>query len=630
MKMKLNNLVNSWKSLFALVLVCCMLMTLATPPEKVFAADNADYCFELRNNNDFTAIKGATGQIYIVRDGSIIATYPVTEYKSGYSSTAYKATIDKSLIQSDDRVFFDMNCDGYEGSLVAMHGSATVEEAVTGISGRYIDLWLNDNSRMESAYLKEKYIECGTYDSWEKLLSDMSKVLANKEKGNHIYRLSDSLSAKLKNEGILTYAEGYNVWQIDSYDGYDFYSDQLGSDPRGGDYYYNNYMGGSLPSADGDKAIICCLNDHRYMTTSTQEAEFERKLASLFAAGGALAHTKNLSKTEAVVEFMKYINANVRGISSYNAVDHSGYSALCQGQATCQGKAILLYRMLREVGIANRIVMGMDAAAHTYNLVLIDGKYYYTDPSTTDIILKGTNNFKPAELQPHYLTDRYKNNILSKLSATDYPLPSSGSGSGNLGTGSGNTTNNDNASNNNNTNSDATNNDTTNNDSQSEYKVLDGAESTYEPEMKEFSLRAEGALEKFVSVEVDGKEVDKKYYTVKEGSTIVIFTKEFMDTLSEGEHTITFNFIDGKASTNINVAAKAPTTENVEDASTEAVTEDVLEEETENNDTSKPDKEEKDGVPGYVWGILVVVVLAAAGAAGVIWYRKNNEGKSEE
>lgn len=635
MKMKLNNLVNSRKSLFALALVCCMLVALATPPEKVYAADNADFCFELADSNDFSKIKGATGQIYIVRDKQIVATYPVTEYQSGYSSTAYKATIDKSLMQENDLVYFDMNCDGYLGSLSAMHGLGkyyqTLEEVVASPTGRYLSSWLNDTSYMMTATLRTKDIECGTYDSWEKLISDMSKVLANREKGNHIYRLSESLSAKLKSEGMLTYLEGYNVWQIADYAGYDFYSDQLGSDPRGGDYYHNNYLGGTLPSADGDVAITCNVNDHRYMTTSAQEAEFERKLASLFAAGGALAHTKNLGKSEAVVEFMKYINANVRGISSYNAVDHSGYSALCQGQATCQGKSMLLYRMLREVGIANRIVMGMDAAAHTYNLVLIDGKYYYTDPSTTNVILKGTNSFKPAELQPQYLANRYKNNILSKLSATDYPLPSSENNS--------NTGNNNNATNNNNTiNNSATNNDVTqngdatqNDDKQQEYKVLDGADSTYDAETKEFSLRADADIEKFVSVAVDGEIVDPKYYTVKEGSTIIIFTKEFMDTLSEGEHVVTFNFTDGIATANIKVATgNVQETEDVTES-----TEGIPEESTENTDTddnridnTKPNKEEKGGIPAIVW-VLLVLILVAAGVAGVIWYRKKNENKNE-
>jgi len=139
-------------------------------------------------------------------------------------------------------------------------------------------------------------------------------------------------------------------------------------------------------------------------------------------------------------------------------------------------------------------------------------------------------------------------------------------------------------------------------------------------------------LEKFVSVEVDGKEVDKKYYTVKEGSTIVIFTKEFMDTLADGEHIVTFHFTDGIAQTNIKVAiGNVQEPEDVTES-----TEGIPEESTENTDTddnktdhTKPNKEEKGGIPAFVW-VLLVLVLVAASVAGVIWYRKKNEGGSEE
>ena len=66
----------------------------------------------------------------------------------------------------------------------------------------------------------------------------------------------------------------------------------------------------------------------------------------------------------------------------------------------------------------------------------------------------------------------------------------------------------------------------------------------------------------------------------------------------------------------------------------DAICQEVIEEDTENKDTNKPnntkpDEEEKDGIPGYVW-LILVVVLVVAGAAGVIWYRKNNESVSEE
>ena len=226
--------------------------------------------------------------------------------------------------------------------------------------------------------------------------------------------------------------------------------------------------------------------------------------------------------------------------------------------------------------------MGMDAAAHTYNIVMIDGKYYYTDPSTSNIILKGSDSFKPATLQPKYLTEAFKSGVLSKISATDYPLTSGSGGNSGASQGGGGT--------------DTPNNQEQGNQSHThtagdwvvdkaatieetgsrskkctdcgevmetqeipklvEYKVLNGADSVFyalDAGVTEFALRAGGEMEKFVSVAVDGNVVDAKYYTVTSGSTIITFTKEYMDMLSDGEHVVTFNFTDGVATANIKV-----------------------------------------------------------------------------
>ena len=304
---------------------------------------------------------------------------------------------------------------------------------------------------------------------------------------------------------------------------------------------------------------------------------------------------------------MDYINKNVQGISSYTGVDHSAYGALCKGKATCQGKALLLYRMLRELGVANRILMGVDAAAHTYNIVMIEGKYYYCDPSTTTVVLKGTNSFKPATLQEHYQTAEFKAGVLSKLSASDYPLKPAQSE----------------------TPAPAPSEKPDEETQKVEYEMLDGADSTYDANTQAFSLRAAGEMEKFVSVEVDGKVVDPKYYTVKEGSTIIIFTKEFMDSLSEGEHVVTFNFTDGVATANIKVAEReiadesVDSTETVEDESTEKPS-------TDQNNTigmEDEDSEKKSGISPIVWVLLVLVIVAGA-AGGFVWYKKNKEEKS--
>ncbi|MGN0374672.1 MAG: hypothetical protein ACI4EN_04165 [Butyrivibrio sp.] len=58
---------------------------------------------------------------------------------------------------------------------------------------------------------------------------------------------------------------------------------------------------------------------------------------------------------------------------------------------------------------------------------------------------------------------------------------------------------------------------------------------------------------KFESVAVDGQIISADNYTAKSGSTIVELKKDFLNRLSAGEHTITVNWVDGSASTKINV-----------------------------------------------------------------------------
>ena len=53
----------------------------------------------------------------------------------------------------------------------------------------------------------------------------------------------------------------------------------------------------------------------------------------------------------------------------------------------------------------------------------------------------------------------------------------------------------------------------------------------------------------FVSVAVDGEIVDEKYYTVSEGSTIITFSSEYLDTLEPGMYTVTLNFTYGSVDT---------------------------------------------------------------------------------
>ena len=59
---------------------------------------------------------------------------------------------------------------------------------------------------------------------------------------------------------------------------------------------------------------------------------------------------------------------------------------------------------------------------------------------------------------------------------------------------------------------------------------------------------------------MDGKTVAKKYYAAESGSTVITFNREFIKTLSIGEHKLTIVSKDGSAKTSFNVADPLPKT----------------------------------------------------------------------
>ena len=75
-------------------------------------------------------------------------------------------------------------------------------------------------------------------------------------------------------------------------------------------------------------------------------------------------------------------------------------------------------------------------------------------------------------------------------------------------------------------------------------------------ENKELSFTSNAAFSDFLRVELDGKTLDEKYYTVKEGSTIVTLKADYVATLSVGEHTIGIVSTNGTATTTFTVKAK--------------------------------------------------------------------------
>ena len=79
-------------------------------------------------------------------------------------------------------------------------------------------------------------------------------------------------------------------------------------------------------------------------------------------------------------------------------------------------------------------------------------------------------------------------------------------------------------------------------------------------EKKELTFRSNAAFSDFICVEIDGKTLDEKNYTAKEGSTVVTLNADYVSTLPAGEHTIGIVSESGTAATTFTVNAKADST----------------------------------------------------------------------
>ena len=91
-------------------------------------------------------------------------------------------------------------------------------------------------------------------------------------------------------------------------------------------------------------------------------------------------------------------------------------------------------------------------------------------------------------------------------------------------------------------------------------KIIEGTgQSVTAGEKKELSFTSNAAFSDFIRAELDGKTLEEKNYTVREGSTVVTLKADYVSTLSAGEHTIGIVSESGTAATKFTVNAKTET-----------------------------------------------------------------------
>ena len=161
--------------------------------------------------------------------------------------------------------------------------------------------------------------------------------------------------------------------------------------PDEGDYINYNYGGYELKYSfkqQNEKNYYTIYIYPDYYTTKEQELQVTEKIDEIIS--GSDASLSDYQKVRFVYDYIKdrvqfdEIHKN----NSNHHIKSTSFGALIYGQAVCQGYAVLMYRMLREIGINSRVITGMaddgTKTFHAWNIACIDGVYYNIDITWDD------------------------------------------------------------------------------------------------------------------------------------------------------------------------------------------------------------------------------------------------------
>ena len=162
--------------------------------------------------------------------------------------------------------------------------------------------------------------------------------------------------------------------------------------PTEGDYLAWQYGGAGVGSGydydwDGQFCYYTLPYQITYYTTAAQEAELDVAIANLLSqwnAAGKSDYEKVSMINDYITGTVYYDNDNL-GNPEYK-LQYTAYAAMINKTSVCQGYANLFYRLALSLDVDCRIVVGWGYSGsswgnHAWNLVEIDGTYYYSDPT---------------------------------------------------------------------------------------------------------------------------------------------------------------------------------------------------------------------------------------------------------
>ena len=176
----------------------------------------------------------------------------------------------------------------------------------------------------------------------------------------------------------------------------------------------NGYTSYSYPGSDLVTAIQpkYVSFDGKTMTGTTQaqaKAELDKKLNELTQGlDGKSQYEKSLILHDRLAATTSYVS---------NDLDQTAYGALVKGIAVCAGYTKAYQLLLQKVGIASWYVSGDSkkpdengSTSHAWNLVKIDGEWYYTDVTwdDKDTLYYYYLNLTADRMHEDHIPDKYK------------------------------------------------------------------------------------------------------------------------------------------------------------------------------------------------------------------------------
>lgn len=168
-------------------------------------------------------------------------------------------------------------------------------------------------------------------------------------------------------------------------------------DPKQGDYIRFQYGGYRVRYSNPQNAAgsydytIKILPT--YYTTLGREEAVDQAVAAYLSESKFTRRTSDYEKIKTAHDYLtahcEYDWRNSRLLHRYTKA--TAYGALINGEASCQGYSVAMYRLLRESGVDCRIVTGFATSPetgireyHAWDLVALDGKWYNVDVAWDD------------------------------------------------------------------------------------------------------------------------------------------------------------------------------------------------------------------------------------------------------